>query len=457
MDNQKRNELILEIASTIDKIQLSETKTVNAMYKYMELQLKHKMRLGKIKLAIHQPSSLAVLDTSELYAFASKLKEFCDTAGITIFRVDLEEYFSKEEISTSKLMRLRTADNDSEINVLKMRAMQKGSQTNPEWIGIMSYEEIVDASKRGLLKYNMATQRVAKVFVVNGKTRFIPDIDEKTVDKIAQAIIEERFEPNTITLNILKTEDEPYYNEYDKDNILEIDADQNEIDIIDGMHRIKGIVKAWQIREKQIIDGEESKQISGTMAVCVKNISEEQAKTFIHQESLANSQQKSTKLLYSPDSLLAQFFFKLNKARGSVAKNPYYGKISAYMGDNIVISSAFAASFLADMNVVYNFDKKVNKESALVDTVDNFISFANIVYENFKDRDDYKKNKQIFEGQCFMVGLISYFFNNLDKTDISKEATDAFIGDAIDLTPDKFVFDYPLTSRALKELRQLYK
>ena len=452
MDNIRRNELIIQFSSAMEKLRTSNVTAESDIYKCMKEQLKDKMNLGRIKLAVYHTNSLAALDTSELYLVCDQLKKFCSEKN-KVFDVDFAEYFTPEEISTAKL--LRKAESDSPI--LRMRAMQKGTINNPEWIGIMSYEEIVDASKRGLLKYNMSTQRVAKVYIIDGRTNFIPDIDEKTVDSIAQAIIEGRFEPNTITLNILKKDDEPYNNLHDEMNVLIIDAEENEVDIIDGMHRIKGIVKAWQMREKQIIDGEETEQISGQMAVCVKNLSEEQAKTFIHQESLANTQQKNTKLLYSPDSYLAQFFIKLNRARGSVVKNPYYGRISFYADDSSIISTAFLASFMSDMNVILSFDRAIQKESALVEAVDNFVSFANMVYEELKDRDDYKRYKRIFEGQCFMAGMLVYFISNMEKLDVDSETRSVFVETINSLNPNSFIFDYPLLNKQIRELKRIFK
>ena len=459
MDNGRRNELIMEVTDVLRNIVLvSNNPTIveTKMYEYMKLQLKDKIELGKLKLAISQPSSMATLDTSELYLVVRNINRYCERENYK-FKIELESYFSEDERKLANYMRL----SDMAGKELQLKAMQKGSENKPEWIGIMSYEEIVDASRRGLLKYNMSTQRVANVFISNGKVNYIPDIDENTVDKIANAILDGRFEPNTITLNILKTADMPYYNAFDEGYLLSVDAEDNEIDIIDGMHRVKGIVKAWQIREKQIVDQEEDKQISGTMAVCVKNISEEQARTFIHQESLANKQANSTKLLYGPDSQMSQFLSRLNVEGGSVAKNPFYGKISSYVNKDVVISTAFVARFMDDMGVATTLNSAIKKESVLRQTAANLVSFANVVFEELREREDYKKNRKIFENQCFLVGLMTYFVYYMEHHarafDLSEESKEEFFDRIKSVSPKELEFDYPLIGKQKNTVRRIYR
>lgn len=460
MDTKRRDELVNSMTTAIQKLRTNrEENEEYRICEYMILQLKDKISMGKIKQAITQPSSLTTLDTSELYLVASRFKNYCElNSASELFNINLEQYFDPEEREWANYKLLSDDDNKE----LKIKAMQKGTAIKPEWIGIMTYEEIVSASKRGLLKYNMSTQRIANVFIKDGITNFIPDISEETVDKIAQSILKGSFEPNTITLNILRdVDDEPYFNESEKDNVLSINTDENEVDIIDGMHRIKGIVKAWMIREKEIEYKEHDTQISGTMAVCVKNITEEQAKTFIHQESLANRQSKSANFLYSSDSFVPRFFTRLNDAEGSVNRNPYYNKISSYMDESVVISTSFAIKFLDDMGAAKKLDKEISSETILRKTVSNLVGFAGIVFDALRERDDYKKNRLIFEGQCFLVGLMSYFVYNMKSKnaafDLEDKKVDEFISRISSIDVSSLVYDYPLTNRQKNELKALYR
>lgn len=458
MNQETKNQLIPKAIFAINELRVEalrdEKKEKNIFEEILEYKgIKEHITAGKLKNAISQPNSLAVLDITELYWALKGCNEYCEKYHYKCFDINLESFFTQEEINLAQ--QLKTVTDNS--NILKIKALQKGVAGNPEWIGIMTFEEITNASKKGLMKYNLSTQRLADLIISDGKAIYIPDINESTVESIANSILKKKFISNTITLNILKTEDQSYINETEDDGFLTIDTSKDELDIIDGMHRIKGIVKAWQTREKQIMDGIETNQISGTMAVCVKNISEEEARSFIYQESLANKQASSMEGLYG-SSALSTFYYELSVK----SDTPYYKKLDKCPSDDKQISYTFATKFMDDMGSLGKFKTKTNgKTKSVLALVKKFSTFSKIVMEELKTRDDYQQYERIFEGQCFLVGMMSYYIYYMDYVnyELSEADQEVFIKRVVNMeSPMNLQFDYPLVDRTQKtHVKKNYK
>jgi hypothetical protein len=131
------------------------------------------------------------------------------------------------------------------------------------------------------------------------------------------------------------------------------------------------------------------------------------------------------------------------------------------MDESVVISTSFAIKFLDDMGAAKKLDKEISSETILRKTVSNLVGFAGIVFDALRERDDYKKNRLIFEGQCFLVGLMSYFVYNMKSKnaafDLEDKKVDEFISRISSIDVSSLVYDYPLTNRQKNELKALYR
>ncbi|MGL5328745.1 MAG: hypothetical protein ACRDD7_05720 [Peptostreptococcaceae bacterium] len=120
-----------------------------------------------------------------------------------------------------------------------------------EWSGYMTYEQIYQYLAFNRYHYNFDTQREPMVIKIGGKEKKIPSINKEAVDSIAEAVSQNKFEDTQIVLNC-RINDRGGYKLipniiYEKNGItianLEI---LQKLDVIDGMHRILGISKAYE-------------------------------------------------------------------------------------------------------------------------------------------------------------------------------------------------------------------
>lgn len=455
MNQRNREELTLKLVKYFDSIGKTAR---NSLVQDMLPKLGKIIGPGKVTKIVTDSFVIGTIEDYELYIITKFVKDWTysgDMKNEYAYKLKIEplaHYFSDEDIEA--------ANNLGELNdnnrIFKMKALQKGTVDNPEWIGVLSYKDIVDMNRNGMLRYNMDTQRSANSFVSKGRTYYLPDINHKTIEGIKNAILNDDFISNTITLNILKDTSGTFNNTTESENILTINTDYHNIDIIDGMHRIKGIVAAWVERERQIREGIEKKQIEGTMSVCVKNLTVEQAQKFIYQESLANLQQEKTISMYEPDS----FFMNLiTKISGNTNKNnPYKGiDRSGYDGD---MSLALIISFINDMNIKKDIADDIDKK--LIGRIAaDLVETSEIIISDLVEKDE--KHEYVYKSQCFKLGLIAFYLSHVrikkkEFIEMSEKTRDNFVS-VIEkmVNKESIFFEYPFKSNKEKDrIRRLF-
>lgn len=258
--------------------------------------------------------------------------------NISLFLVDnkyldvkLSDYFSDKEMSEA-VSNVADLINEYEDKVVFRNVEFNGDEIKPQFVGFISYQDIAKMYEAGVLNYNFATQRKAKIIKYRNKVERIPSINERNVAEIKQEVLDGLFEENTITLNIRPTGDDLY--SYDDEvRKLEINEDSL-IDVIDGYHRITAIYDAWKI----------NKNIKGKMALLIKNIRIDRARYFIRQESKGTLNNQEEMRLYDSSSNLAKLINDINT--NSNSNNILFNKITS--GNNnentLIIYDIFALS-----------------------------------------------------------------------------------------------------------------
>lgn len=439
MLEEKKIDVSIKLENALKRIKYDNR--ISELKKYFEKQYINKyIPIGKLYQILDLSFNLITLEDKELYIITKTILTWPD--GKKYLDINLDAEFEREDMDI--------AENVLDMNnTLTIKALFKGTEENPEWIGIMTYKDIVNADTNGLLRYNMDTQRVPDIVIRDGNVHYIPEIDKHTISDIADAILEDRFQTNTITLNIVRT-DEPYINPANEPGELTININDNaKIDIIDGMHRVKGIIKAWQKREKEILLKEETKQIEGVMAVSVKNLTAEKAKKFIYQESLANQQSDKTKAVLSEQAAFKKFVQALNEEDNSI----YYNRFVYYGGSSNKIPRMFLFSMMKEFSLVTEFNKCSRKTIRKI--TEHFFEFEDDVFEIL----DEAKKKRIYNDMFFLTDLILYFMICVIENKLDIKSNDAMVKEFVSKVEmrdiEEFKYDFPLNRKEKIRLKEL--
>lgn len=353
---RNREELINKILFSIADIHMSgnlvviQNRASDKLDKYFTRK--------KIIQIFNKSLAFSMLTDSEIYHIALFLvdNECLD--------VKLSDYFTDDEMSKAVAQTVDLVSDYEDVVVFK-NIIFNGDDLKPQFTGFISYEEIAKMHDAGVLNYNFATQRKAKIIKYRNKVERIPFVNERNVAEIKKEVLEGLFEENTVTLNIRLTGDDLYsYNE--TANTLTISKEAL-LDVIDGYHRISGIHDAWKT----------NKNIKGNMVLLIKHISIDKARYFIRQESLGTVNNQDEMRLYDSTSNLAKLINDINT--NSNNNNILFNKITAGNDseNTLIVYETFA---LAMDNA---WSKKLSKTSGReLYKIKNFIcDFYSLSYE----------------------------------------------------------------------------
>lgn len=141
----------------------------------------------------------------------------------------VRDYFNRKE--TKLLLSYRREDSGVSFP-LKFRCFQVVA--NSQWIGVTDANFLTDLFRAQIINYNPNAQRAMKQSIFEGNAFYKIAINQKAVNSIAEAMIEGRFIPNTITINIPQDAEWSYNS---TDCILTIKK-ETRLDILDGYHRL---------------------------------------------------------------------------------------------------------------------------------------------------------------------------------------------------------------------------
>ena len=287
-----------------------------------------------------------------------------------ILNINPSDYWTEIEQTTASNDRIKM-NQYSNIQTLNLQNVLKIDGFNTQYVTQLSYEQLANLLNVGLISYNFATQRRARVIKVRNRVERVASINMENVQAIKNEILNNTFQTNTITLNIRATGKEMF--SYSSENMaLSIPiGEDNSIDCIDGYHRLKAIQLAYS----------ENNNIKGSMIVSIKNLTIEQARYFIIQES------KGT--------LNNQHELELYDMSGNVAKLIH--EINSYNNKN---------------NILYN---SITSENNNANTLIFYDTFAEILRLSFGDLLNESDTIELYKLKQFIVDIYSIAYSLICK------------------------------------------
>lgn len=150
---------------------------------------------------------------------------------------------------------------------------------NNQWITNTNVSFLYRLKQSRLINYNINTQRNMTKSIKGGKEIYKINLNKKSVKSIKDSMIEGKFIPNTITLNIPENQGDFVY---DSEKMTLTINSLEHFDIIDGYHRYMAMCSAK----------EKDENFSYNMELRIVNFSEVKCKNFIFQEDQRNQMKK---------------------------------------------------------------------------------------------------------------------------------------------------------------------
>ena len=139
-----------------------------------------------------------------------------------------------------------------------------------------TYQNIAKYFENGLLTYNPKTQRQPLKHKVGNRIVEVININPKKIAEIKEEMLNNTFNTNAILFNVRRISGMEKIKYNAKDRTLIIEKDDNIfIDLIDGMHRMGGILKVT----------EEKPDIDRVTSIYIYHVDEEKARQIIRQEA----------------------------------------------------------------------------------------------------------------------------------------------------------------------------
>ncbi|QSF43287.1 ParB N-terminal domain-containing protein [Paenibacillus tianjinensis] len=231
-DRTELEPLLIEIIDEIKHIP-NIVKQINDVFGEFGLPV------GTFQAIVRSKNEIYMLDVARLYVLTYAL--YSETHNNNISPL---EYFTKKEMDKAKEHIENTKFNDA--IELPMEFENVVMLSDEEYVTKIDAKTLVQMYLSQLIFYDFETQRSPK-YIKHGSDSFIevPEINKKSVDDIAQHMLNETYLPDTITLNIYSEQSEAIsYN--DKTKSLTINKDAL-ISVLDGFHRLQGAIKATSI------------------------------------------------------------------------------------------------------------------------------------------------------------------------------------------------------------------
>ena len=330
----------------------------------MLFQLKEYFDTNKTLQILNKMIPIQTLSENELINLCTFLRRN------GILNINPSDYWTEIEQTTASNDRIKI-NKYSNIQTLNLQNVLKIDGFNTQYVTQLSYEQLANLLNVGLISYNFATQRRARVIKVRNRVERVASINMDNVQAIKNEILNGTFQTNTITLNIRATGKEMF--SYSSENMsLSIPiSEDNSIDCIDGYHRLKAIQLAYG----------ENNNIKGSMIVSIKNLTVEQARYFIIQES------KGT--------LNNQHDIELYDMSGNIAKLTH--EINTYNNKN---------------NILYN---SITSENNNANTLIFYDTFAEILRLSFGDLLNEADTIEIYKLKQFIVDVYSIVYSLICK------------------------------------------
>ena len=207
--------------------------------------------------------------SSDIFTMRKDLSEFNEFILYCVAELlkpnKVEEYYTEKEIKLYGESRYKS---DKIKLPIKLPMFQVDSD---QWIGVSDAKWLMQLRSAQMINYNADTQRALEIVLNGGQEILRPSVNYKSVREIAELYKEQRFIPNTISLNINYDDEDAEF--YFKDNELII-KNIKAFDIFDGYHRYLALASLYDI----------DNSFNYPIELRLTNFSVSKAKQFIFQE-----------------------------------------------------------------------------------------------------------------------------------------------------------------------------
>ncbi len=407
---KNRDNLEKAIYSAIDKNLVNRRTIINKITS--DLSENHNISAGKIKMIYNKSEGVPIqaLSNAELFVFTRALYKATND-----YNINPEDWFNPEEIKSYELYKAQTY---SKGDVAVFYNVDQVSEN--QWV--CTKETWVDMSKKlnqGLITYNIRTQRETTTVTFGNIETQIPTIKMKPVQDMTELILNGKFTPNMITLNIRKTESNEQHFEYDaKTRTLSIAVDNETtfLDIPDGMHRTLSGARAVEINPN----------LTSFTMINILNYTEEEAQQYIEQEDHRTPINPSHIASFKNDDngvMMAKHVNKFGNEKNNEMFNTLATNINEFNSSNIKYTTIemFARAF--------NHNWKINQPREFAKIQKFMISFFNecigIIREKHLDQSKYLASN-VFIGY---IALSSILFKKENWVEILEVVVDRIASD----------------------------
>lgn len=260
----------------------------------------------------------------------------------------VNKYFTEKEINAYSVAKFKAKKVKFPI---RLRMIQTGDDS---WIGSIKVNQLMMFRDAQLINYNENTQRTLDRIISGGVEHFQISLNRFAVDAIAESFKENRYIPNTITLNM------PEDTEFDYDGDELVIKSLSAFDIIDGYHRYVAMSNVYSMNKK----------FDYTMELRIVCFSEEKAKQFIWQEDQKTKMTKVDSDSFNQSNPANQVVQMLNQKgifNGLITRNKAIID-AAEMGRQISILYFATNKKYTRSNIIKVRDEIYRRLNAIVDT-----------------------------------------------------------------------------------------
>lgn len=205
---------------------------------------------------------MSMSETTEfvLFCILDALNEVTETL------MNISDYYTKQEIG-------KYSKTKYEVDKIKFPLRLKMIQiSNDQWIGSVDVKMLMKFRRAQLINYNANAQRVMTKVIRGDKEIYKITLNQTAVNEISKCYTERTFVPNTITLNIPIENDDDFY--YDESKCELVINKIQHFHILDAYHRYIAACKA----------SDADKNFNYDMELRIVNWDDTKAQTFIWQE-----------------------------------------------------------------------------------------------------------------------------------------------------------------------------
>lgn len=342
----------------------------------------YNIKRGVSRSIYGKSTPLILLSNAMLFVVTKTLYEITNKSELNI-----NNWYYEIEIKEYEQFKVESQDKKDILEIGNVVKTPDGKYISTGYF----YKDAAKAFGESLIGYNLESQREATFKIFGDKHYKAPNIKSDKVNEITKRILDNKFTPNTITLNIRKTKDfdadKVKYNEQTQVLSIEIDHEKIFVDIIDGAHRASAFIRVIEANLYH----------NGYTYVSILNYTVDEAREYIEQESHVTPLSRAQREAYKTDEYSS--LTKSISAYGNKLNNEMFNQIV----DNeveLVTQKKYITIELFKTALKENFTIETPREN---DNIKEFlIKFFNEILGSIKEQKWNKVNSIAFEPNMFI-------------------------------------------------------